>query len=631
MALLDIRGSLKNTKINKSYYIVVDELFSNAIEAFLIRKQDDRTAQDFQVIFDINFYDKDLEGNEVTFSLKCTDNGVGLGDQQTKAFITKDTTYKDDLAIVGIGKCKGSGRIQYFHYFSKIRLESIFKNNEGLFKRKVIIDSPFTVIDESSFTTEPVLNGAIGTIVRLDGIKTETLNKIKIPLDLKKAFSVSELRKHILITFLQRLVSLKDMLGSFSIKFQSEYKDQFESVELTRSDLPFVTETKKVEITHSDLNVAEKYQFLIYHYKLNISEFNLKKNTVALCAKSAIVLDITKRYLKAKAFENNAVEGLYHVIFVEGEYLDINVNEQRDGYNLPDDKNDPRQGFFFSVALSLQEIYDEIDKIITEMLCPPSWDKDIILTNVMRKYGISKAMISESNIRVHIGDDEDSIVKRVLTSYQGKIIKDTSEIFNIKNEILQLEPDGDDFRERINDLAWKYTTSMKNIDMLNLSQVVVRRTAILEVLSMAVQKNLTCQINQSGRSKDESLIHNIFFPMRKDSTETSDHDIWILSEEYQYYDYIASDKPLSKIQWNEKEMLFDSDIDEELNKIFAKNEKENSGKRPDIAIFSKEGALLIVEFEAPGIFLDDHVGDLMEYTQLLAAKSRGRLENSLAI
>ena len=68
----------------------------------------------------------------------------------------------------------------------------------------------------------------------------------------------------------------------------------------------------------------------------------------------------------------------------------------------------------------------------------------------------------------------------------------------------------------------------------------------------------------SGRRKDERIIHSIFFPMRKDSSEVTDHDIWLLSEEYQYYDYISSDKPLSQIRWSDKEMLFEQGIDSEI-------------------------------------------------------------------
>jgi hypothetical protein len=113
--------------------------------------------------------------------------------------------------------------------------------------------------------------------------------------------------------------------------------------------------------------------------------------------------------------------------------------------------------------------------------------------------------------------------------------------------------------------------------------------------------------------------------MRKDSTEFTDHDIWLLSEEYQYYDHIASDKPLAQIPWSTTEKVFDSNIDDEFRRLLSKRADDNAGKRPDIALFNKEGSAIIVEFKAPAVSLDDHIGDLVEYAHLLAAKSRGKL------
>ena len=134
------------------------------------------------------------------------------------------------------------------------------------------------------------------------------------------------------------------------------------------------------------------------------------------------------------------------------------------------------------------------------------------------------------------------------------------------------------------------------------------------------------QLDTGGaKRKDERIIHSIFFPMRKDSSEVDDHDIWLLSEEYHYYDYIASDKPLADIEWGDAEKLFDADIDEAFEALLADREETNRSKRPDIALFNVEGSAIIVEFKSPGVSMDDHVGDLSEYAHLLAAKSRGKL------
>ncbi|HRI71710.1 MAG TPA: hypothetical protein PK156_46075, partial [Polyangium sp.] len=159
---------------------------------------------------------------------------------------------------------------------------------------------------------------------------------------------------------------------------------------------------------------------------------------------------------------------------------------------------------------------------------------------------------------------------------------------------------------------------------LNLSQLVVRRAAILEVLHLAIEKALPAQNTQKKRS-DEKFIHNILFPTGKDTNDTQNHDIWLLNEEYQYFDYIASDKALSSFKL-EGAALFDDTVDKELKAILNRIYKGNAdGRRPDIAIFSKEGAAIIIELKAPGVSLDEHTADLAEYATLLALKSNGKL------
>ena len=260
------------------------------------------------------------------------------------------------------------------------------------------------------------------------------------------------------------------------------------------------------------------------------------------------------------------------------------------------------------------------------MVTPADWKKEDVLKEITDQFGISEAMLTDTSTRIVYGEPAKAVVERVLKKYQERVIDETAEIYGLKEEILKAEPDSDEYRKKIDEISWKYTSSLKNFDMANLSQLIVRRAAIVEILALACGKNLAMQAAVEGvRRKDEQIIHNIFFPMRKDSQDVSDHDIWLLSEEYHYYDYIASDMPLANIKWNDGEAVFESDIDQKFQELLARRADDNSGKRPDIALFSKEGSAIIVEFKAPGVSTDEHIGDLTEYAHLLAAKSGGKL------
>lgn len=579
----------------------------------------------------IAIYSSGLLGDQTDLSISCSDNGCGLGDEQTDAFLTKDTSYKDDLSIAGIGKCKGTGRIQFFHSFEKVGVRSAYLSHGRVLTRTLQLVEGRKKIDAADFVVAPADDEDIGTTIILEGLKPKVRERFYKTENLRETFSAFNVRRHMMMNFLQRLVSLKAELGDFMISFETTYPNKStEQASLNASDLPPITDQKKALVEERDPRSGSplgKYkEFTISHYKLDACNFDLPRNAISLCAKSSPVLDITRRYLRTQAEQSNPVSGFRHLVLIEGDFLDQQVNEQRDGFDgIPSDI--PVGDLFVDETISYDSIYDVIDPIIDEMVTPTGWSKDNVIKDVAEKFGVFPTMISDTETRVVYGDSPKSIAERVLRKYQERIIAETAKIFDLKQEIAKAEPHTAEFRNKINELSWRYTSSLKTFDMANLSQLVVRRAAIVEILSLACGKQLDIQKNgNSARRMDERIIHSIFFPMRKDSRETGDHDIWLLSEEYQYYDYISSDKPLSQIEWNDHSKLFESEIDEEFDNVLRRRAEEHGAKRPDIAIFDKEGSAIIIEFKAPGVSLDDHIGDLSEYAHLLLAKSNGRLK-----
>ncbi|MDR7095149.1 hypothetical protein [Hydrogenophaga laconesensis] len=633
---LDIRGSLKSTKLSRNPYVVFEELISNAIDSFLIRKNSDASAKNLHIDIAVEFFSTNLIGDLDDMSISCGDNGCGLGDDQLEAFLTKDTSYKDDLPIPGIGKCMGAGRIQFFHHFSTLTLDSTYRTGDGFFRRQVSYSEPTKQITPQDFSSIPGAASNLGTEVFLKNLRAPVRDRIlrkTSPVDL---YSAPTLKQQMLLTFLQRLVGLGDQIGDFEINFvtrQRKNGDLVKSSErsdsLKRADLPNVTRQQMVSVEECDPATGERLgthqSFNLSHYQLDATKYNLPNNAVAFCAKSSPVKDVTSKYFRTRAEQINPVGGFYHFVLIESEYLDVRVNEQRDDFNgIPDDI--PSGDLFSTEKISYAAIHEAIDPVIVEMVDPSNWSRDAVLHNIVNQFGISEAMLQDTSTRIRYGETAQVVAERVLKKYQEQVIDETSAIFELKEEIKKTEPDTEEFREKINELAWKYTSSLKKFDMANLSQLVVRRAAIVEVLDLACGKNLAMQAIKEGvRRKDERIIHSIFFPMRKDSDEVSDHDMWLLSEEYHYYNYIASDVPLADISWSGGGKVFDGDIDVEFQKLLSKRVEDNKAKRPDIALFNSEGSAVIVEFKAPGVNVDEHIGDLSEYAYLLASKSGGKI------
>lgn len=629
---LDIRGSLKNTKISSNRYVVFEELLSNSIDSFLIRQHQQPSDISLVVVIDIRLFAADLLGDELDVSVVCSDNGCGLGEEQIDAFLTKDTSYKDDLAIAGIGRCKGSGRIQFFHHFSRVGLRSTYRAADGVLKRTLDPTEGLKKIDLNDFSVEAGDEADIGATITLERLKPGPRD-VLFREPLTDIFDPDNLRRHMLVALLQRLVGLGARLGDFSITFRTTYPDgSVQTRTLTAGDLPEVTAERNVEVPERDVRSGDLLgsiqAFKVTHYKLDASEYDLPRNAIALCAKSSPARDITARYLRTGAEQNNPVAGHYHLVLIEGDVLDRRVNEQRDGFfGIPEAI--PTDELFVEEAVSLAGLYEQIDPIIDALVTPASWKKEEVIRDVEAVFGVIPEMLGDTDTRVVHGDTARTVAERVLKKYQDRVIAETAEIFDLKEEILRAEPHSDDYRQKIHELSWRYTASLKSFDMASLSQLVVRRAAIVEILALACARQLTVQTTSAEnaeKAKNERIIHSIFFPMKKDTTEVTDHDIWLLSEEYQYYDYIASDKPLSQIRWANDEPLFEAGIDAEWEAVLRRRTDDNRAMRPDIAIFNEEGSAIIVEFKAPGVSMDNHVGDLSEYAHLLAARSNGKLK-----
>lgn len=623
---LDIRGSLKNTRKSKNTRVVIDELLANSIDAFLIRRSVAQEDLALEISLSVTAAKADLLGDEYELEIECRDNGCGLGPDQLKAFLTKDTSYKDDLKIPGIGNCKGSGRVQYYHHFSKVSVSSIhIADGKPLHVYLPPVEDR-KEIDENDFQVEERATGESGASVKLSGVLPIIRETVFTASNVQDWFRAEALKQYVLFSLLQRLVSLKDVLGDFKIAFRSDLDGTDTEALLQASDLPAHDTTSQIEVSHIEDNETITTNLTVTHYKLDEKEYNLPKNVVGLCAKSAIVKNIVKHYLATDTLQNNSIDGHYHIILVEGSILDEGVNEQRDDFDKIPKKNGPND-LFSGIQISFEDIHSALDDKVRELLTPPDWSREKIISEAGKDYGVSEEMLSHSNTRVTYGDSPSSVARRVLRNLQDKVVDETTSLLSMREEINGLEPDSDDFRRKLSDLSWQFTASLRTVDMANLSQLVVRRSNVVDVLDLAVNKRLTMQNNlpNGQRRKDEELIHNIFFPMRKDSKEVADHDVWLLSEEYHYYDYIASDKPLSKIEWPDKTAIFDDDIDEELSKLMAQISDDNKGCRPDIALFHEEGSVVIVELKAPGVSIDEHENELFKYATVLASKSKGKL------
>jgi hypothetical protein len=188
-----------------------------------------------------------------------------------------------------VGTSKGSGRIQFFHHFEKVSLRSTFKSGDNVYSRTLAPVAGRKKIDLDDFVIAAGDERAIGTTVTLTNLKHTTRQRFYAE-DLTDTFSASNVRRHMLIAFLQRLVSLRTELGEFEIAFQTTYPDgSAEATSLRPADLPEVSHVRRVQVEERDPRTGESLgtsqAFKLSHYKLDAKQYDLPRNGISLCAK----------------------------------------------------------------------------------------------------------------------------------------------------------------------------------------------------------------------------------------------------------------------------------------------------------------------------------------------------------
>ncbi|WP_246668557.1 ATP-binding protein [Bartonella refiksaydamii] len=143
----------------------VFEAVSNAIHAL-----EDSKQEDYKSAGNIDIKIKDIDDNE-SLEIIVKDNGVGLDDEHFQAFRTVDTNFK--LEKGG----KGVGRLLWLDAFKKIRVKSIFLEENQLYQRSFTfcLEEENQILDHSKM---PLINQEVtGTEIIFTGLRDVAYQK----------------------------------------------------------------------------------------------------------------------------------------------------------------------------------------------------------------------------------------------------------------------------------------------------------------------------------------------------------------------------------------------------------------------------------------------------------------------
>ena len=564
--MVDIKGKINNTSLPDSKYLwPLFESIVNSIQSIEDTSTSDgyievyAERQDWAQIA-LNLQASHKSGEEykaeitpfVSFSI--TDNGYGFIHENYKSFRTADSSLKWKKG------CKGIGRFLWLKAFERARIESNFFESDTWHKRTF----DFTldgISPEDNIVTSSVHERK--TTVLLEGFKPPYFNKCPKSLDAL----ARKIIEHCLIYFLldkcPRII-IRDSLGE-SISLNQYY------------------ETNIRNSLHQDRFDIDDNGFVLYHVKM---PEGANSHELHLCANErevrSIALDKFFPNLQRKIMDGTET-GFYYCGYLTGSYLDRSVNSSRIGFDFTEEQqtelesNVPERKLVGAakefISTYLQEYIVEInarkEKRVNDFIAHQQPQYRLLLNERPDIINEIKPDLSDNDLELAL---HAQVLKWDIEAKQRGV--------EIKDGIAEKGIASADIMPRFK----AYCKEVTAISRISLSEYIIRRRVILDLLETALEKN------EDGAYANEDQIHTIICPMRYTSDEISfeEMNLWIIDERLAYHNFLASDKQMRELP----------------------NIDSQSGSRMDIAVFDEAfsfadkdtppfNSITIIEFKKP--------------------------------
>lgn len=544
---IDIKGKISEKKLAYSNTLLpLYEAIVNSIQAI---DEESATKPGIIEIDLIRTAQKGLEldGKEdlpeiIDFVIR--DNGIGFNEANYESFNYAHSTYKRGG--------KGVGRFSWLRAFHHAEIESRFRENGQWSIRKFQFEPTKKGIEKH--TLIPVSSsGERYTIVKLKRLKEDYRKwcntraediAIKI-IEHTFIYFLTEHCPRILLNDLGNQIVVNDLFQLFT----------------NGQVIP-----KQLSIRNND-------------FKLSIVRLYSSKvdNKIHYCADNREVL-VDKISTDIPELDNTMVDSegkpFSIAVYVEGDYLDQNVNEERTTISF-------NKG---EVDFPDETTQEELRKAITDLL-QVEFEEYINVLSEKRVLRVKEFVSQHPRYKQLLKYKADKIKKIPSTLSDEKM---ELEVFKIQQELeldvkketksilkfITSESDMDEFDQKHKELYSKII----EVGNAKLSEYVIHRKLVLDLFDRMLKRKAT-----------EKAVHSLIFPLQTLSDEIGfeDHNLWMIDEKLSYHKYLASDKTFKRIEPIES----------------------NSNDRPDIIIFNRPFAfsndekpyesIVLIEFKRP--------------------------------
>lgn len=515
MSNVNIKRAVENIKSNTTIFTPIIEIIVNAIQA--IEASDNKSGV-VEVRVERSKQSELDDSLPEIVSFKILDNGIGFNQKNRKSF---DTLYSDHKIEQG---GKGFGRFICLKYFEHLRVSSVYF--EDGYRCRIFEMGKDNDIIVNEIDNETDIKNT-GSSISLIGVKSNSLNK-------KLSTIARSLVEILLPYFIKEDYQCPDV-----ILMEEDGSGALILNDYIRSDAAVI---KEVVIENNEFVLGKDdftkifyvRIFKIYSPKNKVSKINLvaDKRSVTESSIHAYIPEFIEEFYDKDSSGTDSKDRNYILkTYVFGSFLDENVSLERGDFKFQKE-NDMLYG------ISQNEIESKAAEITKEAVID-----DISNRQDKKRDRIGSYVDEEAPWHREILKDIDLSSFPYNPTNEEIEIKLQREKFNrevgIRNKVnaLLADSDADNVKANVSEIVAMISDSSKN----DLIHYVAMRKNVLELFSKSLA------IDASGKYSSESLVHEIIFPMRKDSDSVSfsDHNLWIIDERLNFTNYVSSDLPLN--------------------------------------------------------------------------------------
>lgn len=449
-------------------------------------------------------------------SFRVTDNGIGLNDENLKAFIEADTDHK--IEIGG----KGVGRFVCLKAFKELNITSYFTQKSEI--KSIQFDFKSTKIGFHDFRTPSVNGHKPGTRILLNTLREEYQKNL--PKDLTSV--AREIVAHFQLFF------IRNSMPTIILRNQNNTEVNLDNL-FTR-EFQAGVKSKEFEIgdTAFELYLTKSFEF--QSHKIHFCAHNRSVITEGLYSK---IVDLGKKPIEEGEYK------FFYQAHVVSDILDENVDTERIGFNFPDGDNEDDEednSIDINLAKVRRAAINCIEDILSEYL------------SVMREQKVEsyRPTINEEfpqyRSTLHYKSEEvkklpPNLSKENLDIELYKI--ESKWRLEVKQDKIKLLADDKDVttHEEYRKKYESFLNEYNEIGKSDLARYVVHRKTIIELLERLIETD------SEGKFENEDLIHSVFFPIRTNS-DAVPHDkqnLWLIDERLTYHSFLASDKTFKSV------------------------------------------------------------------------------------